>query len=235
MLRAVGRGTQEDARLDFVNTRPVSAETETLVLERLAQSLPELDALIVADYQEQGVLTPRVVAGLLELAAGNPHTPVVVDSRSRAEAFRSLILKPNEIEAARLFFPGRQGEADRLEADRLEADRLEALARAALEYQAGSRNPIFITRGAQGCLVCIEGRCEEAPGVPAAPPVDTVGAGDAFIAALAAALSVGAAPLEAACFANLAASITVKKIGVTGTASPAELLEQYDHWLQAEG
>lgn len=222
VLHAIGRCNQEDARVDFINTVPLSAEMEAALLERLAKMLPNLDALIVADYHEQGIMTPVVTAGLLALAQQYPRIPIVVDSRNRAESFRSLILKPNEIEAARLFFPDKDPACVSLE----------ALTQAALMHQAATGKPVFITLGADGCLVCDAGRCEQSPSVPTAPPVDTVGAGDAFIAALTAALAAQASPLEAALFANLVASITVKKLGITGTASPAELLVQYDRWIE---
>ena len=55
-----------------------------------------------------------------------------------------------------------------------------------------------------------------------------MGAGDTAAAALATMLAVGASPAEAATIANLAASVTVQKIGITGTASPAEILRRYD-------
>lgn len=224
LLEASGRPAQEDSRLDFINTNPVSPAIESALLERLSANFPDLDALIVADYQEQGVLTPRVIESLLALANAYPQTPVVVDSRNRAAAFQSIILKPNAIEAARLFFPGQDPAAISLD----------ALSKAAAAHQAGSGRPIFITRGAEGCLACFDGRCETVPGVPVEEPVDPVGAGDSFIAALAVALSSGADPVEAACFANLTASVTVKKIGITGTASPEELVKQYDLWVEME-
>ena len=54
--------------------------------------------------------------------------------------------------------------------------------------------------------------------------VDPVGAGDAVVAALAAALAAGASPVHAAELANIAGMITVKKLKTTGTASAAEIL-----------
>jgi sugar/nucleoside kinase (ribokinase family) len=59
------------------------------------------------------------------------------------------------------------------------------------------------------------------------PPLDIVGAGDAFLAWLAAGLSAGAAPAEAGALANLAAAVTVEKLNQTGTASPDEILARY--------
>ena len=46
-----------------------------------------------------------------------------------------------------------------------------------------------------------------------------------FLAAFAAAYAAGAAGPEAVEFANLAAGITVKKIGTTGTATESEILQ----------
>ncbi len=223
MLTAVGRPGQEDTRLDFINTTPVSVETEDAFLEKLAKQFPKLDALVIADYQAQGVVTQRVAQGLLELAHLDPKKPVVVDSRERAAEFRSLILKPNQLEAAALFFPGH--DPDRIE--------IGELTEAALRYNADSGRPAFITRGDQGCLACADGHCEKLPGVCVPPPVDTVGAGDAFLAALSAGLAGQASAFEAACLANLCAAVTVQQIGVTGTASPQQVVEMYARWVKS--
>ena len=218
VLNAAGRKSQEDSRLDFVNSRPLSSEVEAVFLKNLALRLPRLDALIVADYQQLGVVTPRVSKGLLRLARAHPNLPVIVDSRDRAGTFRSLILKPNDIEAAAMFFPQREPGSVTLE----------DLQTAALEHNQRTGQPIFITRGEQGCIVCAQGKCHQLPGVRVPPPVDTVGAGDAFMASLGAGLASGATPLEAAVLANLSAAITVQQIGVTGTASPGQVIALYD-------
>ncbi len=220
LLSAAGRPRQEDARLDFVNTASISAGTEDAFLARLSAQFPQMDAVVVADYQTQGVVTKRIRQGLLDLAGRCPEKPVVVDSRERADEFRSLILKPNQLEAAALFFPS--SEPDSISLDELE--------QAALRQHADSGRPVFITRGEQGCMACAEGRCENVPGVSVPPPLDSVGAGDAFLAALSAGLASQANAFEAACLANLVAAVTVQQIGVTGTASPQQVVELYERW-----
>ena len=65
------------------------------------------------------------------------------------------------------------------------------------------------------------------PGVALAPPLDPVGAGDTFLSACSAALAAGAHPLQAAALANLAAAVSVRKLRITGTASPQEILGLY--------
>jgi sugar/nucleoside kinase (ribokinase family) len=55
-------------------------------------------------------------------------------------------------------------------------------------------------------------------------PIDPVGAGDSVTAGMVASLLSGASPIEAASVGNLVASITIRQLGTTGTASPAEVL-----------
>ena len=74
---------------------------------------------------------------------------------------------------------------------------------------------VVLTHGAEGCYVCESGGQPQK--IPAETPravVDTTGAGDATNAALAAALTCGARPAEAARFANCAGALTVEAEGV---------------------
>jgi rfaE bifunctional protein kinase chain/domain len=223
MLTAVGRRLQEDARLDFINDQPIASEMEDALLEALDASLEKLDGVIIADYQPTGILSARVTAGILKFAKLQPKKPFVVDSRERAGEFRALILKPNETEAAQLFFPERKSE---------EITLLD-LSKAAVFHSQNTGRAIIVTRGEQGCLVADGGECVSLPGVHVPAPVDPVGAGDSFLASFTAASASGATPLEAACLANLSAAVTVTKIGITGTACPAEILAAYDVWASA--
>ena len=80
-----------------------------------------------------------------------------------------------------------------------------------------------MTRGEHGLLVADAAGVHVIHGIQVLDPVDPVGAGDTVVAALAAALAGGADIVTAATLANLAASITVRKLQTTGTATPAEL------------
>jgi sugar/nucleoside kinase (ribokinase family) len=65
------------------------------------------------------------------------------------------------------------------------------------------------------------------PAFPVEGPIDIVGAGDATTAGIVCALASGATLVEAAYLGNLVASITIRKLGTTGTASPEEVLAHY--------
>jgi len=209
---------QEDARLDMINPHSLSAEDEDLLIACLRQAVPQLDALIIADYIPGGVVTPRISETLRKLAERHPQSLFLADSRERIDQFQSLVIKPNEVEASRLFFPGQPPASIPLE----------MLEKAALELSARTQKPVYITLGEKGCLLCERPGAVRIPAVNLPAPLDTVGAGDTFLSSLGAGLAAGATSQEAGCLANLAAAITIQKIGMTGTASPKEILAIFE-------
>ena len=139
----------------------------------------------------------------------------LVDTRDFVHCFLGATQKLNEYETARMI--GRKLELN----DVLGDDESLVLARQAANH---SGDLLFVTRGSRGLTVCKGGDVITIPGILILGPTDTVGAGDTIIAALAACLASGVNPVQAACLANLAASITVQKINQTGTASEPELV-----------
>ena len=208
-------GTERELnRLDFKNRTPTPPEAERAVIERLRALAGEVNGVIVVDQMaepEWGVITSGVRAALAELGAARPELVIAADSRARVGLFRNVVVKPNEAEA--LSATG--------------ADTVEA-AGAALYARTG--RPVFVTIGAKGMRVFTGAGVAHVPGVAVHGPVDIVGAGDSAMAGLASALCAGAAPAEAACVGNLAASVTVQQIGTTGTASQAQILQAFEAW-----
>ena len=205
----------EDPHLYFENRRPLSAAAEAALLERLDALLAATDALVVADYQEFGSITVPVRDRLID--AGRRGMPIVVDSRTRINLYRRVILKPNEVEA--LWAIGSPISPHLATAEQL-VDAGRTLA-------AHTESHVCLTLGGNGCLWVEDDSVTHLPAVPAPPPVDTVGAGDCFAAAFATALAAGAAGAEAAALGNLAATVVVRKLGTTGTATPEEILQRY--------
>jgi rfaE bifunctional protein kinase chain/domain len=205
---------QEDARLDFENSRPPEAVDEQRLLQGLENDLAGLDALVVADQLEDyGVVTGQVRERLNLLAIRGSRPLFLADSRVRIGLYRGMVIKPNELEASAAFAAGSSPEAD--------------LSRIGRAISRTTGRPAFITLGERGALACQEDHAELIPAAPVRPPLDVVGAGDTFMAALAAGLAAGAAPREAAALANLAAAVSVEKLNQTGTACPEEILERY--------
>jgi ribokinase len=116
------------------------------------------------------------------------------------------ILTPN-LEEARGLDPGpRRG------------DDLEDALAAAARIRAAGVGCVAVTLGARGCLIATREGCLLIP-APEVAPVDTVGAGDAFNGALAAALAEGRPVVEAAAWACAAGALAVTRPGAQG-ASP---------------
>ena len=206
-IKPVRRGyetEQEDSRIDFSNASPLQGALEDAFLERVRALSRVVDGVCVQDQLACGVVTKRVreaVSGLGVLA--------VADSRFRVGEYRDVSVKPNELEAASAV--GKDPGAPP-----------EELASALAEGIGGR---VYLTVGKRGCIISEPGGAPVlVEGFPQEEPVDIVGAGDTFLAGLVSFLACGASPEEAASFANLCASVTVKKLGTTGTCSPGELL-----------
>ncbi len=202
----------EDPHFYFENRTPTPPAVEAALLARLDALLGQVDAVLVADYHDFGVVTPALRARLCAAPI-----PVLVDSRTRITDFHHVILKPNELEAV-------WAAGSPLDPRAAALPELKAIAR---DLAARQRATVCLTLGARGCLWAQDGRVRHIPAPPVPPPLDTVGAGDAFAAACLAALAAGAPGPEAAALGHLAAGVVVRKIGVTGTAAPDEIVAAF--------
>jgi bifunctional ADP-heptose synthase (sugar kinase/adenylyltransferase) len=88
----------------------------------------------------------------------------------------------------------------------------------------------FVTLGERGIRLIHNGLSSEHPAFPVLGPTDICGAGDSCSAGIACAIVAGGSFEQAAAFGNLVASITVQQIGVTGTATPAQIRSRWDEF-----
>jgi rfaE bifunctional protein kinase chain/domain len=201
-------GEEDLGRVDFVYARPIPDALDREVAARLQRVAPAYDVILVSDQAETpegGIVTPRLRETLARLAKAHPGLVIWVDSRMRAEHFRSVVVKPNQHEAeaacrrvlGRVDYPGLRRHMD--------------------------ARLLVVTHGGDGALV-VDDEGERWAGTRAVEnPVDICGAGDSFSAAAALALRVTGDAMAAAELGNRAASITIMKKG-TGTASREEML-----------
>jgi len=209
------RADHEENRIDFGGFNALADEVADAVLARLAAALPQLDAVVVNQQLPRGIHTPRLQAGLNALFQAHPDRLFIVDSRDLSGTYINCLHKLNDVEATRLCGQSTQAR---------DVIALEDCRTAAQALYRRWRQPVFVTRGARGCLV-LDGAGEHlVAGLHIVNPIDSVGAGDSFLAGLAVALATGAPPEQAATFGNFVAGVTVQKLFQTGTASPAEVL-----------
>ncbi|GMV36644.1 MAG: hypothetical protein AMXMBFR61_11520 [Fimbriimonadales bacterium] len=203
---------REMERLDIQNRKPPSRKLQSKVVSALAKAAPRLDGVMVSDQCTHafGLVSEWMRERLAELVRDFPALTVLVDSRARIGEFRGMCVKPNASEAASAL--GHEVTAGNA------VDAARAL------RERGARR-VFVTLGARGIAFCGEDGEGIVPAPPAPQEIDIVGAGDAAAAGMLCALCAGASTQEAAELANLCAGVTIRKIGVTGTASPREVVE----------
>jgi bifunctional ADP-heptose synthase (sugar kinase/adenylyltransferase)/phosphoglycolate phosphatase-like HAD superfamily hydrolase len=208
---------EEGHRMDFGVFNEITAATTAALLAALEAALPALDVLVVNQQFENSLHTGAFQAGLNRLLAAHPAVAALIDCRCQrlAGAYPSGLRKLNDHEATRLcgFAHGPREPIPR-------RDAVESASR--LFAQWGK--PVFVTRGRHGCVVVDAGGAHEIPGLHIINKTDPVGAGDSMVSGIAACLSAGAAPAEAAAFGNFVAGVTVQKLHQTGAATPAEIL-----------
>ena len=206
----------EDPRLDFESRFPISAETEAKILSALDAMAKQTDVICVSDQMKYGCITPAVRKKLSEL--GKSGKTVIVDSRDHADAYEGVTVKPNEIEASRAFGDGFVMD-------------IEALSVLAAEISERNGKTTLITLGEKGCFVAEGEQVVRCPACPVKPPIDFCGAGDTFLAGYGTLLASGATPMQAAQIACLCSSVTIRKIGITGTATREEVLAAHDFYF----
>ncbi|MBI3410291.1 MAG: carbohydrate kinase [Planctomycetes bacterium] len=213
MLMTAKNSPRELNRLDIKNRTPLKATDEVRLLSALQKLWPNLDALIVLDQVSEpdcGVVTAGVRQRLADLGAATPSKLILADSRERIGEFRNVSLKPNQTECRRATATNDLEKAVKMLADQCE-------------------RPVFCTRGGDGILVVDPRNQARAAvaGYRVTGPNDSVGAGDSTSAGIACAIAAGVGLETASAFGNLVASITIRKIGKTGTASPAEIRRRW--------
>lgn len=213
-LRMNGDVVYEDPRIDFENRTPISRDDEAKVIVSLRELAEHVDVIAVCDQFSHSVITERIRNELPGIHSRD--TPVIADSRKRLSEFTGVIIKPNEGEAARA-----------CGSDLPETDTERKQLLTGLFGKTGT--PLLLTMGSRGVFWYDGSGAVLIPAVPVKErPIDIVGAGDAFLSGFCCALGAGASPAEAGALGNLAASVTVKKIGITGTAAPSEIITAYE-------
>jgi rfaE bifunctional protein kinase chain/domain len=217
-MKKLGERLEEQERLDIKNRKEIHPEIENQILANIETCFPQIDGFIVADQVEEpncGVITDRVRARLIEFGEKYPDKVIFADSRARINQFSNIIIKPNKFEAYFALHGKRSSEVTRADVEII-----------GQKLTQKTNKPVVITLEKEGALMCQPGKISHIPGIPVAGEIDTVGAGDSFSAGFVSALCTGAELDEAAYVGNIVASITITKIGTTGTATPAEIRQR---------
>ena len=209
-------GDDEESRIDFGNFNRFSDAKADELLQKLSELMPEIDVVIINEQVLVGIHTPYFREKLVKLIRAFPQKIWITDSRHYNEQYDGSLRKMNDSEAAILCG---------MKKDNTEPVSYDEVCLAAETLFKRFGKPLFITRGSQGSLAIDENGIETIPGLMILSRVDTVGAGDSYLAGVAAALAAGYDMKTAAALGSYVAGVTVQKLFQTGTATPEEILE----------
>lgn len=207
---------EEEPRLDFGIYNKRNEQTDERIIAGLRELAGEVDIVILNQQVPGSIPNTGFCEALNALVAEHPALPFILDTRHYGHAFRGVIRKTNDFEAAVL------SGLDAIPQDMFSLDDVRGFAQALHDRE---KKPVFLSRGERGILVADGNALHEMPGVQVIGKTDAVGAGDTALAAIACCLAAGASPVDAARLANFAASVTVQNLYQTGTASQDEIRE----------
>jgi D-beta-D-heptose 7-phosphate kinase/D-beta-D-heptose 1-phosphate adenosyltransferase len=204
---------QQIVRADRESRTPIGSEKNGDLAAAFLKSLPDVDAVVVSDY-DKGVVNRELLDRVLP-ESQRAGKPVFLDPKvHHADYYRPIdVITPNHREAELLTGMPIENEKQ-----------LEAAGRRLL--QKFECRHALITRGEEGMSLFDQNRSYHFPTF-AREVFDVSGAGDTVIATLAIASAGGATMEEAAILANHAAGLVVGKVG-TATVSLGELLDDFD-------
>ncbi len=206
----------EQSRIDFGNFNRLFEKTANILIKNLINNIHNIDIVIINQQVLSGIHTIYFRKKLVEVIQLFPEKIFIADSRNYTDFYDGAYRKMNDTEASVLCGIKKEPEEIIPYGDIINS--------ANILYQRYQK-PLFITRGIKGSLTVNESGITETPGLMIISKVDSVGAGDSFLAGAAATLAGGYSMETAAEIGSYVAGVTVQKLFQTGTASPSEILK----------
>jgi bifunctional ADP-heptose synthase (sugar kinase/adenylyltransferase) len=208
-------GESEMERQDIKNRTNTSPHIEELLTQQLREVVKIVDAVIIADQVQErncGSVTDAMRGVIKKLAEENETVLFFADSREYIDEFESVVINPK-----------RYGEHEDVPT--------QSAIESAQQLRGKIGKDVFLTLDKEGICPITKNKPVVIPCPPVTGPVDIVGAGDSVTAGIVSSLAAGATEIEAAIIGNLVASVTIRQLGTTGTASPQQVMEA---WHQNE-
>ncbi|HLO42630.1 MAG TPA: D-glycero-beta-D-manno-heptose 1-phosphate adenylyltransferase [Phycisphaerales bacterium] len=203
--RAQTRHPQKMFRVDYESREPLSREVTGRLLDALRTQITGADVVCIEDYAK-GVCTPDLCQGVIAIARAH-GIPVMVDPAKLSDYSKykgATVITPNRTEAEFATGLSTCGEAT--------LERNEPVARRLMETL--DLEAVVLTLDRHGALLLERGGSPVAVPTVARQVYDVTGAGDMFLAGLAAARANRCGWFDAVRFANAAAGLEVEIFGV---------------------
>jgi len=205
---------QEQNRIDFGNFNKLAESTADQLISNLEREAENTGLIIINQQVLSGIHTGYFRKKLVEVIGKFRDKIFIADSRNYGDEYTGAYRKMNCTEAVRLCgFKKDPGEI---------VLRSEAIKAAGILFNK-YRKPIFITRGRRGSVYIDDTGVSEIFGLMIISKIDSVGAGDSYLAGVASTLAAGYPIGTAAEIGSFVAGVTIQKLYQTGTASPEEI------------
>lgn len=206
----------EQNRIDFGNFNQLTDAVAEQLIQNLKNEISEVGIVIINEQVISGIHTDYFKQKLLELIQQFPDKIFVVDSRNYNDFYDGAYRKMNDTEAANLAGIPKDPSDMVLYSEVKSAGEL---------LFDKFKKPLFITRGDRGSVIVDENGVTNIPGLLIMSKIDSVGAGDSYLAGSASTLAAGYSMELAAEMGSFVAGVTVQKLFQCGTASPKEILQ----------
>ena len=189
--------SQQMLRVDIEEVNPLQTALQKEIIQKLTKLLENIDIVAISDYKK-GFLTNAILSEVIT-ESNNKNIPVIVDPKGRdfSKYKYANIIKPNLKE---LF-----------EAAKLDSYSIEDAAKVVLKQTQA--DILLITRSEKGITIFDKDFNRSDFPVLSKQVIDVTGAGDTVLAILALSIANDFRIDEAACLANVAASIAIKQLG----------------------
>lgn len=199
------RHPQKMFRVDYESREPLSGKVVDHLIDAFTEALPRADVVCLEDYAK-GVCTPEVCHEVIARAR-KAGKPVLVDP-ARIESYEkyrgATVITPNRTEAETATGAKTDAAADPAHNAKLAEQLLNEIGLEAVVLTLDKHGALLLERGGEPVAIPTLAR----------QVYDVTGAGDMFLAGLAAARANGVDWVDAVRFANAAAGLEVEIFGV---------------------
>jgi rfaE bifunctional protein kinase chain/domain len=206
---------EEQPRIDFGTYNKRSRQTDDEILRNLRENVQDADVIIINQQVQNSITNSDFIDNINLLVNEYPEKIFIVDSRHYSNLFKNVSIKTNEIEAARLMG---------INASYNDVFDINDIKKFASGIFAKHNKPVFISRGKYGIIAWDKNGIHEVSGLQFLKKINSVGAGDTALSAIACCLAIKVDTRHAIELANFAAGVTIQKLFQTGTANAEEIL-----------
>lgn len=201
---------RELPRFDIGNFNIVNPISSKRLLDKLEEQLDTYRVVVINEQLQNGIHDPQFQDRLNDvIRTSRKRVLWVCDSRNLNDAYPDVIHKLNYDEGKRIYRRCHTDDPSQLKKNPSTRDILHWL-------RGHWKKPVVMTMGEEGALVIDDDSIYRIPGLHIVQPLDTVGAGDAFLAGFTNAVAAGRPLSDAARIGNFAAGVSITKLFETG-------------------